>query len=83
MKDPIFRDTENALAFNQKDFVLRSKPDPIDNPHALSEFNKLPKMHEEKFRKQEAKRMEAEGLAGKTAWERNHPRNHRYVPIAI
>ena len=54
----MFRDTENALAFNQKDFLLRTKPDPMDNPHALSEFNKLPKMHEEKFRKLEAKRIE-------------------------
>jgi hypothetical protein len=83
LKDPVFRDTENALAFNQKDFVLRSKPDAIDNPHGLSEFNKLPKMHEELYNKREAKRIEAEGLAGQANWERNHPRNHRYVPMAI
>jgi hypothetical protein len=50
LRDPVFRDTENALAFNQKDFVLRSKPDLIDNPLGLSEFNKLPKMHEDRFR---------------------------------
>jgi hypothetical protein len=45
----------------------------MPNPHALSEFNKLPKMHEVKFKAQEAKRIEAEGLAGKAQWERNHP----------
>lgn len=45
----VFRDTkaENVLAFNQKDFVISSKPDAIANPHGLSEFNKLPKFHGE------------------------------------
>ena len=80
----VFRDTkaENVLAFNQKDFVLSSKPNKIDNPHGLSEFDKLPKFHSELQRQREAVWKEKEGLSGKTAWERNNPRNHRYVPMA-
>ena len=30
----------DTLLFNQKDFRLRTKPDPIDNPHNLSAFDK-------------------------------------------
>jgi len=39
-RPPVFRDTENALAFNQKDFLLRTKVETMENPHALSDFNK-------------------------------------------
>jgi hypothetical protein len=30
----------DTLLFNQKDFLLRTKPDQIDNPHNLSAFDK-------------------------------------------
>jgi hypothetical protein len=30
----------DTLMFNQKDFLLRTKPDMIDNPHNLSAFDK-------------------------------------------
>jgi len=32
--------------------------------------------------KREEKRIEAEGLEGKSEWERHHPLNHRYVPFS-
>ena len=56
----------------------------MDNPHNLSEFDKLPKFHAELAAKREAVHKEKMGLAatGKPAWERNHPQNHRYVPMA-
>ena len=54
----------------------------MENPHALSEFNKLPKFHAEKARGREAKEIEAKGLEGLIPWERHHPLNHRYVPVA-
>jgi hypothetical protein len=57
----------------------------MNNPHGLSEFDKLPKMHSDLARAREAVQNEKDGLAatGKQAWERNHPQNHRYVPMAV
>jgi len=80
---PVFRDTENALAFKQKDFLLRTKVDAMENPHALSEFNQKPRFHEDIRRGREALATEREGLQGLQEWERNHPLNHRYVPMAV
>lgn len=82
-KPPVFRDTENALAFNQKDFLLRTKPDGMPNPHALSEFDKLPRFHEDKRRHKEGLETEAAGLEGLYMWDRHHPLNHRYVPLSV
>lgn len=46
-KPPVFRD-EKEIEPGMKDFELRFKPDPVENPHFLSVFNKLPKYHFER-----------------------------------
>ena len=57
----------------------------MPNPHNLSEFDKLPKFHQDLARAREAVQKEKDGLAatGKSQWERSHPQNHRYVPMAV
>jgi len=73
--------SDNVLAFGQKDFLLRTKPQMMENPHGLSDFDKLPRFHADKSRARNALSIEAEGLADKELWERNLPTNHRYCQI--
>lgn len=42
-----FRD-EFEVEIGMKDFLLRTKPAKIDNPHFLSVFDKKPKYHRER-----------------------------------
>jgi hypothetical protein len=41
-KPPVFR-TEKEIEVGMKDFERRFKPDPIENPHALSVFDQKPR----------------------------------------
>ena len=49
-KNPVFR-VEKEIEPGMKDFELRFKVDPIENPHFLSVFDKLPKYHADRNRK--------------------------------
>lgn len=48
-KAPVFR-TEKEIEPGMKDFELRFKPDPMENPNFLSEFDKLPRYHADRAR---------------------------------
>jgi hypothetical protein len=79
---PVFRKTVDVIPHDQKDFELRPKVDRMDNPKALSAFDKYPRFHEDKRRASEALTKEKRMLSGLRPWERHHPLNHRYVPFS-
>lgn len=72
--DPEFLNYD-TLAFGQKDFSLekgkRRAPE-IENVHGLTVFDKRPKAIWEKEYARFEKKKEADGLAGKQPWVRNH-----------
>lgn len=70
-KDHEFRNFD-TLAFGQQDFVLKTKPEKIENPHGLSAYAQIPKYIWDKEQERENKRVEAEGLVGKESWVRSH-----------
>ena len=49
-KNPVFRD-EKEIEPGMKDFELRFKVDPMENPNFISVFDKLPKYHAERAKK--------------------------------
>jgi hypothetical protein len=49
-KKPVYRE-EKEIEPGMKDFELRFKPDPIENPNFISVFDKLPRYHADKYRK--------------------------------
>ena len=53
-KDHEFKNYD-SLAFGQIDFNKLAKPDQMENPHGLSEFDKRPKAIAERVRMLEAK----------------------------
>ena len=55
----------DTLMFNQKDFLLRTKPEAIENPHNLSVFDKKLKRTFEREQAKLAKETEAKMLEGK------------------
>ena len=80
-KVPEFRNFD-TLAFGQKDFALLTKPDKMENPHGLSDFDKKPKYHFDKEQSREKIRIEAEGLVGKEPWVRNHVLPAIHIPVS-
>lgn len=72
----------DTLLFNQKDFMLRTKPEPIDNPHNLSVFDKKLKATFEREQARLHKETEAKILEGKQKWVRSFPLPESYQPIA-
>lgn len=71
----------DTLMFNQKDFLLRTKPSPIDNPHNLSAFDTKLKATFEREQAKLARENEATAMAGKQAWVRSFKVPERYYPI--
>ena len=55
----------DTLMFNQKDFLLCTKPEAIENPHNLSVFDKKLKRTFEREQAKLAKETEAKKLEGK------------------
>ena len=57
----------------------------IENPHNLSAFDKLPKMHADREREFELKRIEAETVAAREKWETyagvNHKLSMKHEPL--
>lgn len=72
----------DTLAFGQKDFVKLSKPDPIENPHALSVFDTKPKHYAEKAQMLAAKKIEADIVASREKWEWSHKLAPSYQPMS-
>lgn len=72
----------DTLAFGQIDFNKLAKPDQIENPHGLSEFDKRPKAIAERARMLEAKQKEAETVAAREKWEWSHKLAPGYQPMA-
>jgi hypothetical protein len=60
----------DTLLFNQKDFRLRTKPDPIDNPHNLSVFEKKLKSTFDREQAKQKREEEKKALEGKDQWVR-------------
>ena len=58
----------DTLAFGQKDFVKLAKPDQMENPHGLSDFDKRPRAHADRERMLEAKAIEAATVAAREKW---------------
>ena len=48
-KPPVFR-VEKEIEPGMKDFERQFKPDPMDNPHFISVFDKLPRYHADRAR---------------------------------
>lgn len=82
-KDPVFRD-EKEIEPGMKDFELRFKPDPMENPHFLSVFDKLPRYHADRARHFAQKDDEIEKFlaAGKPHdWYKYHKLPEKLEPI--
>ena len=68
-----------------KDFLLRVRPPPIDNPYNLSVFAARPKYITDKEKQiAEAKEAEEKFLAANKPhdWLKYHDLNHRYIPMS-
>ena len=79
-KDHEFK-SYDTLAFGQKDFNKLAKPDGMENPHGLSEFDKRPKAIAQRVQMLEAKRIEAETVAAREKWQWSHESAPKYQPL--
>lgn len=82
-KDPVFR-VEKEIEPGMKDFELRFKPDPMDNPHFLSVFDKKPKYHTDRAKKiaEQNEAIEKFLAAGKPHdWIQYHKLPEKLVPV--
>lgn len=85
-KDPKthqFRTMNSECDLKRAEFQTATKPDPLDNPHHISDYDKLPRFWADKERQISLKREIAKGLENKAQMVLTHKKLPlRHIPLA-